>query len=226
MMPMQTQILTRLTETNQLINRFLLKEKIEPRDYLWKTYVLPYLKEQDIHLIEELPTSSMACFSAFTVKSRCSTAIFLNPNIPLGRKNFSICHELNHCLFDFNQITPAQSFFRMEENPSLYKKEELAVEHLANAGAGVFMLPDITILAYLDQPISFPKMAEQLEMTQAALYIRLTQFMLYRTGISLDQARRVINLFRYYGKKEALQRYLSGWGSTVRAQIILDYENC
>lgn len=223
---MQTQILTRLTETNQLINRFLLKEKIEPRDYLWRKYIFSYLKAQDIHLIESLPNSSMECFSAFTVKSRCSTAIFLNPNIPLGRKNFSICHEVNHCLFDFNQITPAQSFFSMEENPSLYKKEELEVEHLANAGAGVFMLPDITILAYLDQAISFQKMAEQLEMTQAALYIRLTQFMVCRTGISPNQARRVVNLFRYYGKKETLHRHLSGWGSMVRTQIILDYENC
>ncbi len=218
-------ILARLDQTNNYINYFLLTHNQPPIDYCWKDFADHYIEENKIALITDLEGIDIRCYSAFTVKSSYTTAIFINPDIPEGRKNFSICHELSHHLYDFNDA-PSQSFFSVAENPSLYKLEEKRMEQLANASAGILMLPDISLIEHLEKKHSFPKMTDLLGMTPAALYIRLVQFLEYQCHVSENYARQLMNQFRYYGKLEGILRCLDGWGSTVKKQIWLNYENC
>ncbi len=51
------------------------------------------------------------------------------------------------------------------------------------------MLPDITVIVFLESEKSFPLFAEIMQMSPAALYVRLTNFLEHRFKISNENAR-------------------------------------
>lgn len=222
---LQTRIIERLEQTNEIVNSFLLFKNILPEDYYWKQFADDYMTRHNITLIQNIKGINLNCYSAFTVKSNHSTAIFVNNKIVAGRQHFSICHELIHHIFDLLNTKQSQQFFGIAENPSLYKEEELETERLANAGAGILMLPDIVLLTYLEKNISFHTIARESGMTEAALNTRLIQFLELQANLRAEYALKLANEFRYYGKKETLVRTIEGWNLPIKKQIITTYEN-
>ena len=106
-----------------------------------------------------------------------------------------------------------------------YDDASADIELEANIAASIILLPDIVLVKLMKTSISFIKMAEKLEMSQAALYVRMVQFLEFNLSTTNVAARRVINSFRYEGSKELFKLYISGFGCTVEKQIVLNFEN-
>lgn len=124
-----------------------------------------------------------------------------------------------------NYKLKTQKLFNVDTNPSFYTAEELKQDHLANAGAGALMLPDIVIVKYLETNCSFYKIAENLKMSNAALYTRLVQFCTSYFKYDVEYSSNLIKRFQSSGNRQHINMALSSYGATIKQQIILDYEN-
>ena len=88
------------------------------------------------------------------------------------------------------------------------------------------MLPDITIVKFMETDISFYRMADVLGMSYPALYTRLVQFCQTTLNINGSSASALIKRFqnnkddRYF-----INQRLSGWGSTKKKEIEYAYQN-
>lgn len=221
---MELEIEDRLRESNALVNKVMIEQNVSPCDYNWNLFAKTIENSYGITW-KSYPFGPISKnYHAGTIVFKGKKArIYYNSNMKLCRQNFTICHELSHFIFDtkFGKYPDVYSSQILDA----YTDEEKINEQIIDASAGVLMLPDITLVNYLEKTISFPKMADQLEMTQTALYVRLCQFLESKVNLTSDYIRRIVNDYRYYGKKDVIHKYLSGWGSTVKKQIILDYEN-
>ncbi len=211
---MDVEVSERIESNNLLLNRFLLENDIDPIEYNWEMYFSKFIADNKIEFINNPPRLSLDFYSGFTVKSNYTTAIFINSKMVLARQRFSAAHETDHIIYDF------------EENTAFYTKEELAVERLANVGAGVKMLPDITIVKFMETDISFYKMADALGMSFPALYTRLMQFCQTTLNINGSSASNLIQRFQNNkDDKYFINQRLSGWGSTKKKEIEYAYQN-
>lgn len=223
---MDVEVSERIESNNLLLNRFLLENDINPIEYNWEMYFEKFITDNKIEFINNPPRLSLDFYSGFTVKSNYTTAIFINSKMVLARQRFSAAHETDHIIYDFDENKPTQKFFNVEENTAFYTKEELAVETLANTGAGVKMLPDITIVKFLETDISFYKMADVLGMSFPALYTRLVQFCQTTLNINGSSASNMIKRFQNNkDDKYFINQRLSGWGSTKKKEIEYAYQN-
>jgi len=211
---MDVEVSERIESNNLLLNRFLLENDIDPIEYNWEMYFSKFIADNKIEFINNPPRLSLDFYSGFTVKSNYTTAIFINSKMVLARQRFSAAHETDHIIYDF------------DENTAFYTKEELAVERLANVGAGVKMLPDITIVKFMETDISFYKMADALGMSFPALYTRLMQFCQTTLNINGSSASNLIQRFQNNkDDKYFINQRLSGWGSTKKKEIEYAYQN-
>lgn len=217
----------RLEETNSKVNRYILSKNIPPIEYKFDGYIDNLVKKHEVDVVFELPHSRFNICSGITVKSNSSVAIFIQPKNSKGHQNFSLCHETEHVEYDLVDEEPTQEFFNVDGPTSVYTPEGIKQELLANAGAGVKMLPDITIIRFLETNLSFPKFSEMMKMSQAALYVRLVQFLEHRLGMNNEFARDTINTLRYQGKRDSINRALIGTYSNIniKNEIIYNYEN-
>lgn len=223
---MDVEVSERIESNNLLINRFLLENDINPIEYNWEMYFEKFIIDRKVEFINNPPRLSLDFYSGFTVKSNYTTAIFINPNMVKARQRFSAAHETDHITYDFDDTQPTQKFFNIEENTAFYTKEELEVEALANAGAGVKMLPDITIVKFMETDISFYKMADVLGLSYPALYTRLVQFCQLTLNISGSLASSLIQRFQNNkNDKYFINQRLSGWGCTKKKEIEYAYQN-
>lgn len=216
---------TRLSLTNLTVNQFMLKYDVDPADYLYTDFFNYYTKKNNIFVDKNIPFIEDRFFLGLTARSDYSTAIFLNPKVYKRRINFSSCHELTHCLFDMNYKIPSQEFFNVENRESMYTDEELEMEDLADAGAGVMMLPDIKAMILLQSEKSFYLIADECEMSHSALYNRLLDFAVFSCGMSNMTAVRAVKELQNTGKRSLFRMYLTGVHSTRGKQIIYDFEN-
>lgn len=223
---MDDAINNRMTLMNIMINQFILKNRIEPIDYTFDLFFDWYTNENGIIVIRKNLPMEEEFLLGITVRSAYSIAIFINETSIKVRSNFSGCHELNHCIFDINLSETSQQFFNVENNPDFYNEVDFKKEVLANAGAGVIMLPDITLLQYLHTMKSFSLIAEENKMSKAALWNRLVQFGIQRCGFPRNLAISAATRLQREGKREVYHKFLSTWGSTGEKQIIMDFENC
>lgn len=223
---MDFELSERIENNNLLINRFLLENDINPIEYNWEMYFEKFITDRKVEFINTPPRLSIDFYSGFTVKSKYTTAIFINPNMVKARQRFSAAHETDHIIYDFDDSQPTQKFFNVEENTAFYTKEELAVERLANVGAGVKMLPDITIVKFMETDISFYKLADALGMSFPALYTRLVQFCQTTLNINGSSASNLIQRFQNNkDDKYFINQRLSGWGSAKKKEIEYAYQN-
>lgn len=210
-------------EINQLANQYLLKNEIAPLDYKWSMLFDQIVDENQIDVFpHEFKRYKKGGLSGMLVKDDLGISITYNPKDYPRRQNFTKCHELIHFL---KHSDLHNEYYVFKDMSFGYGEEADGIEMEANKGASIMMLPDITIIKYLETTVSFPTMAEKLEMTQAALYVRMVQFMSTKVGLTNDYSRNLVNDFRYNGRRDAINRQLEGWGSTIKKQIILDYEN-
>lgn len=223
---MDVGISDRIESNNLIINRYLLEKGIDPIEYNWEMYFDSFIRDREIEFINTPPRLSLDFYSGFTVKSNYTTAIFINPNMVKTRQRFSAAHETDHIIYDFDDSKPTQKFFNVEENTAFYTAEELEVEALANAGAGVKMLPDITIVKFMETDISFYKMADILGMSFPALYTRLVQFCQTTLNVNSSSAISLIQRFQNNkNDKHFINQRLSGWGCTKKDEIEYMYQN-
>ena len=215
----------RLCLTNIVANQFILKKDTNPLSYCFDDFFSDFVEKNNIKVFENIPKIESEFFLGVTVRSENSIAIFINPDVYEPRKRFSKSHECNHILFDMNYKLKTQKLFNVDNNPTFYTTEELEQENLANAGAGVLMLPDIVIVKYLETNYSFYKMADNLRISNAALYNRLIQFCMNHFGYDSEYASSLIKRLQNTGGRQHINMALSGYGSTVKKQILLDFEN-
>lgn len=216
---------TRLSLMNLAVNQFLLKNDIDPISYNYTDFFDHYVKTNNIFVDNNIPVIEDRFFLGLTVRSDYSTAIFLNPKVYKRRINFSSCHELTHCIFDMNYKMPSQEFFNVENRDSMYTPEEMEMEELADAGAGVIMLPDIKALNVLSSEKSFYLIADECQMSRSALYNRLIDFGVYSCEMSEMTAIRAVKELQDTGKRSLFRMFLTGVHSTRGKQIVYDFEN-
>lgn len=210
-------------KVSNLVNSFILKQEIECTDYKWFMYFDEIVEENDIDVFPHAFTkTSQGGVSGMLVKDSLGISLSYNPlDIPF-RQNFSKCHELSHFILHIDSHNENVIFKDMSTS---YDEVSSEVEIEANVAASIILLPDILLVKLMKTSISFPKMAETLQMTNAALYVRLVQFLEFHIYINNYSARNIINSFRYEGRKELFNLYISGFGCTVEKQIHNDYEN-
>lgn len=214
--------------SNLAVNQYIQRHNIDPMDFNFRMYVDYYIDKSDIILSEKpLPRIEEDFFLGVTVKSEHSLVIYLNQLVKGNRSNFSLCHEITHCHYDINNKIRNQTLYNIHNQPSFYTEEELLVEELANIGAGVIMVPDITILGYLETNISFPKMADVLNMSRAALFLRLKQFLMTTLSIPENRAVSLVRRFQDEGNKHFINSALIGTYSNKnqKKEIIYSFEN-
>lgn len=216
---------TRLSLMNLTVNQFILKYDIDPATYNYTDFFNYYVNTNNIFVDNNIPVIEDRFFLGLTVRSDYSTAIFLNPKVYKRRINFSACHELTHCLFDMNYKIPSQEFFNVENKDAMYTLEEIEMEKLADAGAGVIMLPDIKALDALNSNKSFYLIADECRMSKSALFNRLLDFGIYSCGMSELTAIRAVRELQDSGKRSLFRMFLTGVHSTRGKQIIFDFEN-
>lgn len=211
------------TKITNLVNSFILKNEINCLEYKWSNFFNEIVEKHDIDVFPHtFSRTSQGGVSGMLVKDRLGVTLTYNPlDLPF-RQNFSKCHELSHFIFHVNYYNENMIFKDMSTS---YDDASSEIEFEANVSASIILLPDIVLIKLMKTSISFIKMAEKLEMSQAALYVRMVQFLKFNLSTSNVSARRVVNSFRYDGSKELFNLYISGFGCTVEKQIILNYEN-
>lgn len=206
-----------------LINSFILKNEIECLDYKWSYFFNKIVEDHDIDVFPHPFTqTSQGGVSGMLVKDCLGITLTYNPLDFIFRQNFSKCHELSHFIFHLKNHNENMIFKDMSTS---YDDASADIELEANIAASIILLPDIVLVKLMKTSISFIKMAEKLEMSQAALYVRMVQFLEFNLSTTNVAARRVINSFRYEGSKELFKLYISGFGCTVEKQIVLNFEN-
>ena len=222
---MDDTLATRLSLTNLTVNQFILKNEIDPVDYTFNDFVTHYTETNNITLDLGLPFINEEFFLGMTARGLYSTAIFINPNVFFKRRNFSICHEVIHCLFDMNYKIPSQSFYNVEDRVNFYTEEEIRMENLADAGAGIILLPDIKLVHYFKTNKSYHYISDDCQISRSALYNRLVEFGVYNCGMSEETAARATKILQNTGDRSLFRMYLTGVHSTKEKQIIYDFEN-
>lgn len=222
---MEDQKRDRLALTNLLVNQFLNKNDIEPEQYIFRSFVSSYVKENSIKVVSGIPKIDEEFFLGVTVRSKKSICIFLNPRVYKRRIHFSSCHEVAHCIFDMNMQKKSQQFFNVDNKPSFYNENQLKTEKLANGSAGVIMLPDIKIVKYMTSNKSFHLIADECLMSKSALYNRLMDFAIYSCNMSSSTAVNAVKAFQTMGDRSQFRMSLTGAHSTCAKQIIYDFEN-
>ncbi|MFU7518321.1 ImmA/IrrE family metallo-endopeptidase [Vagococcus salmoninarum] len=224
---MNDDVAERLVSANQLVNKFIIRNEIVINDYYWELFANEI---SNLHKIKwlgfELGEVSKEFHAGALGVNKKKNRIFYNSTMNKGRINFTICHELSHFIWDSNYGKNVSYFGSSLLMP--YSDDEIEIEKITDSAAGVLMLPDILIVKFLESNMSFPKFSEKLGMSQAALYVRLVQFLEHRLGMRNKFARSNINNLRYHGKRDAINRALVGAYSTtnVKNEIIYAYENC
>lgn len=210
-------------KVSNLVNSFILKQEIDYVDYKWYIYFDEIIEENEIDVFPHaFTTTSQGGVSGMLVKDSLGISLSYNPlDVPF-RQNFSKCHELSHFILHIDSHNENMIFKDMSTS---YDEVSSEVEIEANISASIILLPDILLIKLMKTSISFPKMSETLEITNAALYVRLVQFLEFHVNINNYSARCIVNEFRYEGRKESFNLHISGFGCTIEKQIILNYEN-
>ncbi|MGK0606746.1 ImmA/IrrE family metallo-endopeptidase [Enterococcus gilvus] len=222
---MEDALATRLSLTNLTINQFILKNGTDPDNYQFHDFVEHYTETNNISIDLGLPFINEEFFLGMTARGLYSTAIFINPNVYFKRKNFSVCHEVVHCLFDMNYKIPSQEFFNVEDRNNFYTEEEMRIEKLADAGAGIILLPDIKLINYFKTNKSFHLISDECQISRSALYNRLVEFGFYNCGMSEMTSIRATKILQNTGDRSLFRMYLTGVHSDREKQIIYDFEN-
>lgn len=115
-------------------------------------------------------------YDGITMRKKISDKclIHIKKNMIPTRQNFTLCHELSHYIWDFklgDRIGGFQSFSSKTE-PSETKPIE---EWMADASAGVFMIPDACLKYCIDNDYSFNQIMRKYKISKQALKMRLLQ---------------------------------------------------
>lgn len=216
----------RMSLTSLTVNQFIIKNNIDPMEYVFTDFSDKYFRDNNIYVDYNIPFIEGRFFLGLTVRSLYSTCVFINPLANNKRsRNFSICHELAHCLFDLNYRIGEQEFFNFQNRDNMYTPEELIFEKLADGSAGIIMLPDIKLVHYFKTNKSYPLICDECQISHSALYNRLIDFGVYSCGMSELMAIRATKALQDSGDRSLFRMYLTGVNSDKEKQIIYKFQN-
>lgn len=223
-MPIETDPIDSSIKIHEIVYKIMLEKEISLFDYKW-SYIVDYIRmEKNIkitpYLFEEVTNELV---SGMIVKTPKRIGIYYNSRLPKGRQWFTVCHEIIHALLHLDKSAPFQQLFETNDMP--VSEEDRFVEDEANLGSSIIMAPDVVICHHMKSNVSFPKMAEILEMTEPALFVRLKTFLILNCSLHEDMARRTVSSFRYSGDKSNFRLFLHGFGSNIEKNIYHIYEN-
>ncbi|MDT2849027.1 ImmA/IrrE family metallo-endopeptidase [Vagococcus carniphilus] len=112
--------------------------------------------------------------SGMIVKDSYEVTLAYNSNMSSKRKNFTISHELIHFLFHLDDNN--HMFTDTKESPS-YSYVDLLPEFQANIGAAVLLLPEPVLIREFKNGSTPYLISEKYGISEAALFMRLTQLM-------------------------------------------------
>lgn len=138
-----------------------------------------------------------------TTKILNEVLITINRNLMCERRNFTEMHEVVHLYKDIPYANEGYTFSDMiSENG--YFSEDLPKEYRANVGASVLMANDLALKHAVIKFNSFEEVAKYFFMSKAALFNRLTEYLIFNKNCHPDYARCLINKYRYKNNKDFL----------------------
>lgn len=168
---------------------FLCKKlKIQKKELRWYHYKL-FSQELDDLVVDSRETSqsSAKVFSGFVKRIDEFYFLFVNNSIKSdGRRHFTFCHEFYHYLYHFGKGLGTEFNDLISDNG--YSEDIEPVELEADIGASLMMCSDEVLIAGLKNNWDWQKFCLELEMSQAALKIRITNYLQYNLQIPRDRA--------------------------------------
>ncbi|OTN87245.1 ImmA/IrrE family metallo-endopeptidase [Enterococcus faecium] len=138
-----------------------------------------------------------------TTKILNEILITINKNLMYERRNFTAMHEIIHLYKDIPYAGEGHTFSDMiSENG--YFSEDLPKEYRANVGASVLMANDLALKYALNRFSSFEEVAKYFFMSKAALFNRLTEYLIFNNKCHPYYARCLINKYRYRSNNDFL----------------------
>ncbi|EJC3746413.1 ImmA/IrrE family metallo-endopeptidase [Enterococcus faecium] len=138
-----------------------------------------------------------------TTKILNEVLITINKNLMCERRNFTEMHEIVHLYKDIPYAKEGHTFSDMiSENG--YFSEDLPKEYRANVGASVLMANDLALKYALNKFSSFEEVAKYFFMSKAALFNRLTEYLIFIKNCHPVYARCLVNEYRYKREPEIL----------------------
>lgn len=133
--------------------------------------------------------------------------ISYNPFMVEGRQRFSILHELGHYYFDMDKSKTTQSFSDLLDGNG-YSVEDAPKEDRANIFASLALINNEALKDCFRNRMSFVQICEEFEISHAALYVRLYDFLTKLFMLNHSLARQAVNQYRYSGSIDKIYFYI------------------
>lgn len=134
--------------------------------------------------------------------------ISINAELMIERKNFTCMHEIIHYYRDIPYEQENHTFSDMiEENG--YLSEDFPKEYRANVGASILMANDQALQYALKKFETFEEVARYFFMSKAALFNRLSDYLIYVHNCTPSYSRTLINHYKFGRKNDLFQVFFS-----------------
>lgn len=170
---------------------------IELKELRWKHYKDYMIDVENVDIIPyKFGEVSRKIFSGNIIRLHDQCGISYNSTMVKGRQNFSILHESAHYFFDMNKDCKSQSFSDLLSGKG-YSDEDAPKELRANIFASLALINNEALKECFRNQMSFCQICDEFEMSAAALYVRLYDFLTKFILLNQSLARTAINQFRY-----------------------------
>lgn len=181
---------------------------LELKDLRWKHFKDFAIDVENIDIIPyNFGEMASQRLSGNIIRFGDQIGISYNPTMIIGRQHFSILHELGHYFFDMTTTIRAQTFSDLlYENG--YSKEDEPKELRANIFASLALINNEALKECFRKNLTFQQMCYEFQVSQAALYMRIYDFLTKLFYLDSCLARQSLNQFRYSGKHDKIYSYI------------------
>lgn len=195
-------------QSYQVIEKVADYYRLELKDLRWDHYRDYAIDVENIKIVPYgFGHVSSKLLSANILKMGDAVGISYNTSMVDGRQRFSILHEIGHFFFDLNQEEYRQGFSELL-NGSGYSEEDMPREQRANVFASLAMANNEALRECLKNGMSFSKMCNEFQLSNAALYVRLFDLLTKLFRLNPNIARQAVNSYRYSGDNSKIVRII------------------
>lgn len=193
----------RLKDAHHLVYKFMQEENISPAEYTYEKFVDFMVGKHGIAVKRvDFGEYLNTIFDGVIIGTKNKWRIHINETMIRTRQNFTLCHELSHYIWDCDYGNKLAKITSLSGNNRNEYNSQSEIEYLANASAGVMMLPDMCIRNSFKEKLTFGKMATKFKISASALNFRLIQFLIYYTNCPVKYAQETVYKFRYGSNPE------------------------
>ncbi len=156
--------------------------------------------------------------SGATLKTQRVNLILINSNKSLGHQNFTVAHELYHCLYDEGLINKACSIGSLGQGPSSERIADRYAKHLLMPEDGI--LNQLRIRGKSDETLGLVdiiNLEQFFAVSRKAMLWRLQELKLIQNVDEEKYGTNIIRGVRSFGKSDSLYK------ATNEEAIISDY---